>query len=152
MAKAKSKTSADETTMALIEEVKKRRAEIAKADRPNWLTNSSFTFIEGSSQTTNIKVISNIRDLIVIAAFLKERETNYVNTAKELGVESPPPFTWGGFSVADWLEDLKTRIAKIQIATKQEKLAALETRLDAIISPELRRELELAKIAEELGT
>ena len=147
------KESADKTTLALIAEIKRRRAEIAKADRPQWLTNSAFSFVEGtSSQVINLKVVSNIRDLIMIAAFLRERETHYASAAKELGVESPPVFTWNGFSVSDWVEDLKTRIAKIQIATKQQKLAALESRLEAVISPELRREMELAQIAEELGS
>jgi hypothetical protein len=145
------KASSDKATLALIEEVKRRRAEIAKADRPQWLTNSAFSFVEGmSSQVINLKVVSNIRDLIMIAAFLKERETHYAGAAKELGVESPPAFTWNGFSVSDWIEDLKTRIAKIQIATKQQKLAALESRLEAVISPELRRDMELAEIAAAL--
>jgi hypothetical protein len=95
-------------------------------------------------------VISNIRDLIMIAAFLRERKTHYAAAAKELGVESPPVFTWNGFSTSDWIEDLKTRIAKIQITTTQQKLAALESRLEAVISPELRREMELMRIAEDL--
>jgi hypothetical protein len=147
------KESADKTTLALIAEIKRRRAEIAKADRPQWLTNAAFSFVEGTlSQVIHLRVVTNIRDLIIIAAFLKEREARYADAAKELGVESPPAFAWNGFSVSDWYEDLKTRIAKIQIATKQQKLAALESRLEAVISPELRREMELAQIAEELGS
>jgi hypothetical protein len=37
----------DKTTLALIAEVQQRRAAIAKADRPQWLTNSAFSFVEG---------------------------------------------------------------------------------------------------------
>jgi hypothetical protein len=148
---AKSKNSnADETTLKLIEEVKRRRLEISKAERSTWLTNSSFAYVEGSSNTVNIKVVADLKQLISIAAFLKGQEANYKAAATELGVESPPVFTWGGFSLSDWMEDLKTRIAKIQLESKRQKLAALEARLDAVISPELKREMELAKIAEEL--
>ena len=149
---AKSKANADETTLKLIEEVKRRRAEISKAERSTWLTNSSFAYVEGSSNTVNIKVITDLKVLIAIAAFLKGQEANYKAAAVELGVESPPSFTWGGFSLSDWMEDLKTRIAKIQLEAKRQKLATLEARLDAVISPELKREMELAKIAEELGS
>jgi hypothetical protein len=149
---AKSKANADETTLKLIEEVKRRRAEISKAERSNWITNSSFAYVEGSSNTVNIKVITDLKQLIAIAAFLRGQEANYKAAAVELGVESPPPFSWGGFSLGDWMEDLKTRIAKIQLEAKRQKLAQLESRLDAVISPELKREMELAKIAEELGS
>lgn len=142
----------DKKTLDLINEVKKQKADIAKADRPQYRTNCSFAYIEGSSQTTNIQVESNIRNLIGIAAFLLDKEKSYKEAAKTLGVESPPEFTWSGFSAADWIEDLKTRITKAQIAVKRKKLEALETRLNSIISTELRAELELAAITEELGS
>ena len=106
---AKSKANADETTLKLIEEVKRRRAEISKAERSTWLTNSSFAYVEGSSNTVNIKVITDLKVLIAIAAFLKGQEANYKAAAVELGVESPPSFTWGGFSLSDWMEDLMLR-------------------------------------------
>jgi hypothetical protein len=149
---AKSKQNADDTTLKLIEEVKRRRAEISKAERSTWLTNSSFSYVEGSSNGVNLKVVTDLKQLIAIASFLKVQETHYKAAALELGVENPPPFTWSGFSYADWIEDLKTRIGKIQLEAKRQKLATLEARLDAVISPELKREMELAKIAEELGS
>jgi hypothetical protein len=88
--------------------------------------------------------------LINIAAFLQSRSDSYERAAKDLGVESPPPFQWCGFSLADWLEDLKSRIGKIQIGAKKKKLETLEARLNAIVSPELRRKLELESIMAEL--
>lgn len=42
------------------------------------------------------------------------------------------------------------RIMKIQIASEKEKLESLETRLNKIISPEKRAELELEAIEAEL--
>lgn len=142
----------DKKTLDLINEVKKQKADIAKADRPQYRTNCSFAYVEGSSQTTNIQVESNIRNLICIASFLIDKEMSYKEAAKTLGVESAPEFTWGGFTTADWIEDLKTRITKAQIAIKRKKLEVLEDRLNKIISPDLRAELELAAITEELGS
>lgn len=146
----KTNSNTDQLTLNLIQEVKKQKEEIAKAEKPNWITNCSFSYTEKPNDATNIHVEANIRNLVCIAAFLKERERAYKEAAETLGVDAPA-FTWGGFSVNDWLEDLKMRINKIQIASKRKKLEALEARLNAIISPELRAKMELEAIANELG-
>ena len=67
-----------------------------------------------------------------------------------LGVEGTPEFTWSSFTVQQWLDDIKARINKVQIATKKKALEHLETRLNAVISPELRAEMELEAISAEL--
>jgi len=67
-----------------------------------------------------------------------------------LGVESPEKFTWGGYPVADWIDDIKLRIAKIRIETKKKRLELLESRLAAVISPELKAQMELEAIEQEL--
>src|SRR4051812_34590333 len=100
----------DKKTLALIAEINRQKVEVAKVDRPSWRTNCAFSYVEGSSNTQNIQVVSSPRDLICIAATLLEKRAHYDHAAKLLGVESPPAFTWGGFSVEDWLEDLKLRI------------------------------------------
>lgn len=142
----------DQATLKLINEVKRRKEEIARCERANWLTNCAFTYIEGNmSGAVNLHVQTNVLELINIAAFLREKERAYNEAAKELGVEDPPAFKWCGFPVAEWLEDVKTRINKVQIASKKKKLEALEARLGSIISPELRAEMELQAIASELG-
>lgn len=141
----------DKKTLDLIQLVKTQKAEIAKAERPNWKTNRSFSYVEGSSQIINLAVESNVKNLILIAAFLQDKELSYKKAATALGVENPGEFTWGGSPVADWIDDLKLRIAKIQIEAKKKKLELLESRLNAVISPELRAEMELEAIASELS-
>ncbi len=142
---------ADAQTLKMIQEVKKRKAEIAKIERPNYKTNCSFTFEEGSSKTVNIRVESSLQKLINIVAFLKDRKKSYDVVAKELEVESPPSFTWDGNTVNDWMNDIKKRIEKVQVGHKKDKLEKLETRLNAIVSPELRQKMELEAIAAELA-
>lgn len=93
-----------------------------------------------------------MRKLICIAAFLTERSSTYSMVAtKVLGVDKPPEFTWDGYTVEDWIGDLKLKITKIQIVAEKKKLEALEERLNKIISPEKRAELEIEAIASELG-
>lgn len=140
----------DDKTLDLIKLVNQQKAEIAKAEKPNWNTNCSFSYAENSSNVTNIHVEANIKNLICIASFLRDKENSYKETAKLLGVDAPE-FTWDGFSTNDWINDIKMRINKIQITTKKKKLETLEARLNAIISPELRAELELKAIESELA-
>lgn len=137
----------DDKTLKLIEQIKLQKQEIAKAERPNWATNCSFS--APNMGTTNLHVETDIRHLVSIAAFLVESEKNYYETAKLLGVEAPS-FVWQGFTAKEWLEDIKTRINKVQIASKKKKLESLEARLNAIISPELRAKMELEAIEAEL--
>ena len=139
----------DKQTMDLIKKVQQQKEEIAKAEKPNWITNCSFTYIEGSAKTVNLHVCRDVRDMVCIAAFLKDREASYKAVAVDMKVDAPD-FTWDGFSVSDWMKDIKTRIDKVQIESKKKKLEALEARLNKIVSPELRAEMELAAIAAEL--
>lgn len=140
----------DQKTLDLIKEVKRQKEEISQAERPNWITNCSFSHTEGKqNDQINLHVEANVKTLIMIVAFLKDRERSYNEAAAELGVEAPA-FSWSGFSVADWISDIKSRINKIQIASKRKKLETLEARLNAIISPELRTEMELEAIMGEL--
>jgi len=142
----------DKKTLELIDLVKRQKAEIARLEKPSFKTNCSFTYIEGTkSNAVNIHVETDVRKLISMAAFLLNQEENYKETAKLLGVENIPDFSWDGYPVAEWIEDLKTRINKVQIGAKRKKLEALEDRLKKIISPELQAELELEAIAGELG-
>lgn len=141
----------DKKTLDLINEVKRQRAEIAKSNKPNYQTNMTFSYIEGSkSNAVALNVESNVKSLIAIVAFLQDRSKSYIEAAKLLDVDSPPEFTWDGYSVGDWVGDIKTRIAKIQISSKKAKLELLEARLEKVISPELRAEMELEAISAEL--
>lgn len=139
----------DLTALKLINEIKRQKSEIAKAERPNWRTNCSFSYTESASDVLNLNVIG-IKPLLLIAAFLKEKEQSYNAVAAELNVEAPK-FTWCNFTTDEWLSDIKLRIDKIQIITKKKKLDELESRLNAIISPEMKAEMELQAISEELN-
>jgi len=142
----------DKKTLDLINEVKKRKQEISNIERISWKTNCSFSYNNGDLlKSINLHVLKDIRELISIAAFLIEKEESYKKALKILNVENPPDFFWNCYSVSDWLEDIQSRINKSQIAIKKEKLENLEKRLNSIISPELRAEIELELIEKELN-
>ena len=60
-------------------------------------------------------------------------------------------FKWLGFTFDQWKADIKTRIDKIQISKKKKELEELEVRLDKLISPELKQQMELEEITKLLG-
>lgn len=142
--------SADQKTLDLITEIKRRKAEISKSERPNYKTNCTFGYEEKSSNTTNLQTLTDVKTLIQIASFLQDREESYKKASALLEVESAPDFTWGGFTVKEWIDDIKARINKVQIGMKKKQLEALEARAKLIISPELQREMELEAITNEL--
>ena len=61
-------------------------------------------------------------------------------------LETNVKFDWLGFSLEAWISDIKTRVNKIDISKKRDELEKLETRLNSLISPELRNQMELEEI------
>jgi len=135
----------------LFDKVQQDKEEIKKIEKPSWETNSSFSYSPtGSNDRINIQAVSRIDDIIRILSFLLEKESFHTKAITELGLEDNE-FLWMGFTLAQWTKDLKTRINKIQINDKKQKLLILEERLNRAISPEMRRQLEVEAIQKEMG-
>lgn len=141
---------ADAKTLALIKAVQEKKAQIAKAERPNWITNCSFSFTGKPGDAINLHVENDVRTLIGIAGFILDKEASHNRGCGALNIDPIPTFKWMTFSASEWLSDVKARIAKIQIVEEKKKLESLEARLNAIISPELRQQMELAEIEKAL--
>ena len=143
----------DEKILVLMQEIKNQKEEIAKAEaRPNWKTSCRLPTSHPNSSfgDINLHVENDLSTLIYLASFLQEKEESYKKAAVLLNVIKAPEFKWGGFSVNEWLHDIKIKINKNQIKEKKQKLESLEKRLHSITSAELRAELELKLIEEEL--
>ena len=155
MAKTRTTSAKDEDIliMKLMEDVKNRKAEIAKVERPDYVTNMSFSFTENgpSNSAINLHVESNLKRLISIVAFLINARDEYDGAVDLLSIEDADKFTWNGYTPEQWIGDVKQRISKIQISAKRAKLDVLEKRLDILVSPEQRRKLELVLISKELN-
>jgi len=141
-------TTQDKKVQQLFEIVQKKKAEIAKAEKPSWQTNCSFGYMKDSSQRWNIQTLTNKEDLIEILAFLIDRASAYQLACETLKTESE--FKWMGYSLDEWKSDIQTRLNKIEISKKKQELETFEKRLDTLVSPEMRAELELAAIEKEL--
>lgn len=143
----------DAKILELLGKVGAQKAEIAEIERPSYRTNRVFFFVEGDpSRPHNLAVTQDIAALLKMAAHVEAAAAAYAQACTSLmGSEECPPFTWCGYSLEDWQHDLRKRADQVRIKARREKLAQLEARLNAIVSPEKRRELELRSIEAALG-
>jgi phage portal protein BeeE len=86
---------------------------------------------------------------VEIFAFLESKKNSIENAAKQFGVNVPSKHL--GFTIEEWQSDIKCRINGLQIKAKRDELASLEARVNALVSPEQRREIELQKLVAEIG-
>lgn len=143
-------SSEDQEILELIQEVNKQKAAIAKAEKPIWKTNCSFSYTEGvRNNAINIQVCADKNALVKIAAFLLSQVRCYQQAQESLGINDTQ-FTWDGYTIEEWMNDLESRAKKIQVSDQKSKLEKLESRLNNIVSPEARRKLELEAIKREM--
>lgn len=150
--KTKQTTTAttDEKVKELFNLVQEKKLAIEKAERPCWQTSGTFGYSANSAHDrTNIQTLTDTRKLVDMLAFLIERKEKTEKAAEELGVKYS--FTWLGFTVDEWKSDFQTRVNQISIQEKRKELAEIEARLNAIISPELRAQMELDALSELLN-
>lgn len=142
-------TIIDEKIKQMFDVLASQKKEVELTERKasrKWLTNCSFTF--RNSDVVNIATASEAKIREVVECLLQSKE--YSNKASEiLGLSEID--TYHGYSYDAWYDDCKKRIAMLQLRAKKDKLNELEVRLNAIVSPEHRRQMELDAIVKELG-
>lgn len=147
-AEPEKKPTVDETVMALITDVKRRRAEVAELSKPQWLTPCTLQ-LPGFDRL-NIQIETDIPLLLVARAGLKRIRDTIDEGCKELEIEIDGPTSYQNYPIDDWVKDIEQRIKITQIKKQREKLNRLETRLNDLTSEEQRRELALIEIQKEL--
>lgn len=140
----------DDKVMQLLRIAKEKKDRIATVEKVNWKTNCSFSFNENDSLNSkmNLHAESNLSTLVKILAHILQQQDFYTQAATKLGVDVQ--FKYLGFNVSDWQADIENRINRIKILKEKEELQTIETRLNALISPEKRAELELEQLENAL--
>ena len=137
----------DARTLALLEQIRQQKKEISELSNPRWRT--KCVFVDGKTEY-NLHVLG-VHDLIYVYSLLTEKERAYIVAAKALGYDVEQfPFLWQGSPISDWQHDITLRLKKIDIECKKSKLAALENKLNSVMTPELSAELALREIEKEL--
>jgi len=143
--------SVDQAVLDLLVKVEQKKKEIAKAKtRPVWRTSCTFGKDPNSTQDrTNIQTVRDTRKLVEIFAFLNIQQQELRRAADDLNVDFDG--NWLSYSISDWKEDIRTRVAQLSIEQKQKEIDILDERVNRLVTPEQRRIMELKALQQILG-
>lgn len=140
----------DAQVTALFNVLQTKKAELEetkKAIGKQWATNCSVT-VSYQGAPVNIQTASE-GTILGLVSYLLITQDYQARAAKELGIPAVSKFAGAEFS--EWIQDCKKRIAKLSVESKKTELDTLETRLNAIVSPEQKRQLELEALTKALS-
>jgi hypothetical protein len=89
--------------------------------------------------TINLNVCSD--DALVL---LLIRLNSYLMSAVELGM---PDFEISGYSVTDWIKDIKSKLEVSSLKKEETDLKKMESKLDKLLSNDKKTEIEIDEIA-----
>ncbi len=135
----------DEKIKLLMAKVEEQKGSLGTKPRARWNTNAVFKYPNGDFVNLNTVGAGDFDKLVAALSFLLTTEGLRKTAAERLGVE-PPPFTHGGFTVAEWEEDFKLRINVVGYDGRKKKLDATTQKLKSLISEGARTEMELDEI------
>ena len=149
-------TNIDQQVLDLFNLVRTKQSEISKSERPKWTTTCVFSYSPDDTNAgsrVNIQTVTDISKLTDILGFLIQKFEYYNKALEAIGNTkiNIGNFSWMGFSIDDWKSDIISRINQISVKAKKKELDTLSDRLNAIVSPEQRREMELEAIKKELS-
>jgi hypothetical protein len=137
----------DKVIQKLFDKAKQKRAAIDKVKRAEYKTNQIFSWDDTLRNTSNLNIMS-IRELTNVLSKLCCERNNWNEANKLLCINTK--FEWCNHSFEDWLHDIKNKVDNLNIRTKVKELNVLEAKLDKLISPEMKRKLEIEAISKEL--
>ena len=139
------KDQVDKSVIALLQKVREKKEAIKKSQsRPQWKTNCSYGNSSEPAHRVNIQTVRDENKLIGIAAEILWTNEKMNEAANLIGLKYND--TVLGFSVADWLNDLKTRANMLNIEKQKKEIEELDKRINKLVSSEQRREMELVEL------
>jgi len=142
----------DKMVLELLKKVEEKKQQIGNAERPSWITNCSFGYNPDSNARISIQASRELEQLVDIHAFLTNKHTTFKQSMAALKLDQQEvSFKYLGFTYEQWMADIQTRINQLRIKSKKDELSILEARVNNLVSPEQRRDIELAKLVKEIG-
>jgi hypothetical protein len=96
----------------------------------------------------DIPMVKSKNRLVYIAGELLKRKGIIKEGAEFLDIT--PDYTLDGFTLNEWLEDVKTRMEALTFLENTAKITEWKARLDSLLTEEEWRELEITKLMDEL--
>lgn len=128
-----------------IEEVKKKYP-YEENYKPK--TNLRFSFDEDSDKAFNLRTIDDLGKLAKMTCFLNLISKEYESIQKQYDLV---PFTWMGYSVEDWNDDIKYILCKLKQKTEINKLNKAKEQLVQMYSQSKKEENKINEILSSLS-
>jgi len=133
-------THNDEVILTLKEDIKKKKQGLNDFSfKPK--TNLVLSL---NGKKHNLNVINKFELLYLTSQLLYVTKTlDFLKIKDDLDID--------GYPIEDWIDDLKSKYIVVKNKMELKKLADIETRLDKLISSDLKTNLELEDIKKVLG-
>lgn len=120
-------------------------------------TNCKFSYTEGEKGPFIPLRLSNIRELVSVYSFLKEKEKSFADAMNELNscitfitneerVNASLEFEWLGYKFNEWKNDILYLYSIKYYSTKIEKLKSSKDKLENLYSDEKKNLIEINNI------
>lgn len=129
----------DERILELKKQIDEKKKELGKQPRFSPVTTCMFNY---QGNRVNIHALTSIKDINAMLVHFNM----YVMSAKDMEINCED-IVLDGFSITDWIEDLKSKKTVIEYTAKREQLTVLEKKLDKLLSDDKKTELEIESIA-----
>lgn len=128
---------------SLLGKVETLRSQIESVGTYKWKTNCIYNGV-------NLRVIG-IQEVLEFSFQFVSKKSLLGEVLTQLELPSSTKCTFGGYSAEDWLSDCRHRVRVVQVNDKKATLKTLEKQLNALMSDEVRREIELKRIQNTLN-
>lgn len=133
----------DDRILTLKKQIEDKKKELGKQPRFSPVTTCMFTY---NGNRVNIHTLTTVNDINAMLVYFNI----YAMSAENLGIDLED-VRFDGFSVSDWMEDLRAKKAVVEYTAKKSQLGAMEKKLDKLLSDDKKTELEIDAIADLLG-
>lgn len=126
----------DQKILELKAQIAEKKEKLKKVNKFTPLTNCSIDF-EGTR--LNLRVLTKE---VLISMLIKLN--TYKKSAEELNLVSD--YNISGYNINDWITDIKARLDVVMYKEEENKLVAMESKLELLLSNEKKVELEINEI------
>jgi len=131
----------------LLSTIEKKKANLGSKPRMSLKTNG---LLKQDDKSININTINTLEECIRAVADIYQTHESYIKAAAMLNIEKIDLPKINGFSIEDWIEDFKLKVAIIRWTIEDKKIRALESQLKDLRSEDLKTADALDEISNSL--
>jgi hypothetical protein len=119
----------------LLAVIEKKHTQLGPKPRMSLKTNG---LLKQDDKSININTINTLDECIRAIASINQVHESYVKAAKLLGIEDVEMPKINGFSIEEWIDDFKLKVAIIKWTVEDKNIKALELKLKDLRSEDLK--------------